>query len=138
MSGIPETQQPDPTAAPARTGVRRLLWWLGWPLRTLLHLLLLGYKKFVSPVLPDSCRYHPSCSTYAVRAIERHGAVKGIVLASWRLLRCNPWSKGGWDPVPPRGRWVPPVYPDGRLRYPVAPQEVKTAEAAPPADSDHE
>jgi putative membrane protein insertion efficiency factor len=82
----------------------------------LLRLLILGYKNLISPVLPDSCRYHPSCSTYALRAIETHGVAKGFVLGVWRVLRCNPWSGGGWDPVPPRGRWVPPVYPDGTPR----------------------
>lgn len=57
------------------------------------------YRRFVSPAIPDRCRYHPTCSTYAVEAIERHGALRGAVLATWRLLRCNPWSLGGYDPV---------------------------------------
>lgn len=135
MSGDQGSRQHDSMAAPARTGVRRLLWWLGWPIRAILQVLLLVYKRFVSPILPDSCRYHPSCSTYAVRAIERHGALKGTILATWRLLRCNPWSKGGWDPVPPQGRWMPPVYPDGRVRYSEVPQGQSAAEAPSSGDS---
>jgi putative membrane protein insertion efficiency factor len=58
------------------------------------------YKRNVSPALPAGCRYQPTCSEYTYEAIERHGVVKGIALGSWRLLRCNPFSKGGIDPVP--------------------------------------
>lgn len=58
------------------------------------------YKRNVSPALPAGCRYQPTCSEYTYEAIERHGVVKGIILGSWRLLRCNPFSKGGIDPVP--------------------------------------
>nr|CEL16009.1 Protein YidD [Kibdelosporangium sp. MJ126-NF4] len=60
------------------------------------------YRKVISPLLPPTCRYYPSCSTYAVEALKVHGAVKGLWLAVWRVLRCNPWSSGGIDPVPPR------------------------------------
>lgn len=59
------------------------------------------YKAVVSPVLPASCRYVPSCSEYAVEALARHGVFRGVVLAAWRLLRCNPFVRGGYDPVPP-------------------------------------
>jgi len=62
------------------------------------------YRRFVSPLLGPRCRYHPSCSAYAVASIERHGILKGVRLAGWRLLRCNPWSLGGYDPVPPLPR----------------------------------
>ena len=58
------------------------------------------YKRNVSPALPAGCHYQPTCSEYTYEAIERHGVVKGITLGSWRLLRCNPFSKGGIDPVP--------------------------------------
>jgi putative membrane protein insertion efficiency factor len=58
------------------------------------------YKRAVSPLLPQSCRYAPTCSEYAYEAISRHGLVRGCWLAAWRLLRCNPWSRGGHDPVP--------------------------------------
>ena len=58
------------------------------------------YKRFVSPVLPNSCRFNPSCSSYAVEAIEKHGVIAGFFLAFYRILRCNPFCKGGIDPVP--------------------------------------
>lgn len=58
------------------------------------------YKKFISPCLPPRCRYYPSCSTYAVQAIKKHGAVKGTILGAWRILRCNPFARGGVDHVP--------------------------------------
>lgn len=80
-----------------------------------------GYRRFLSPLLPPSCRYHPSCSTYALVALRRHGAAKGSVLTCWRVLRCNPWSKGGVDPVPRRGAWVPDVHPNGTPRQPAGP-----------------
>jgi hypothetical protein len=57
------------------------------------------YQRVVSPMLPARCKYHPSCSEYAVQAIRMHGIGRGVVLAGWRLLRCNPWSNGGFDPV---------------------------------------
>jgi putative membrane protein insertion efficiency factor len=59
-----------------------------------------AYKRFVSPLMPPACRFHPSCSEYAAQAVEAHGALKGSVLAVGRVLRCNPWSAGGFDPVP--------------------------------------
>jgi len=58
------------------------------------------YQRFLSPLLPATCRFTPSCSQYAVEAIEKHGVLKGCTLAAWRILRCNPLSKGGDDPVP--------------------------------------
>lgn len=70
-----------------------------------LILLLKGYKKFISPLLGDNCRFYPTCSVYAMQAIEIHGPVKGCILAAWRVLRCNPFCKGGVDPVPPKGKW---------------------------------
>ena len=60
---------------------------------------ILGYQRFISPALPRRCRYEPTCSLYAVRAIEEYGILRGLVLAGWRVLRCNPWSHGGYDPV---------------------------------------
>jgi putative membrane protein insertion efficiency factor len=57
------------------------------------------YQRFISPALPRRCRYHPTCSAYATQAIERYGILRGAVLAGWRLLRCNPFSHGGYDPV---------------------------------------
>ena len=55
------------------------------------------YQRTISPALPSRCKYHPSCSEYAVQAVRRYGLVRGVVLAGWRLLRCNPWSHGGVD-----------------------------------------
>lgn len=56
-----------------------------------------GYQRAVSPLFGPRCRYYPSCSEYAAQAIDRYGAWRGVVLAVWRLLRCNPWSRGGVD-----------------------------------------
>jgi putative membrane protein insertion efficiency factor len=58
------------------------------------------YKRFISPVLPPGCRFQPTCSEFGYEAIERHGVIKGIALTAWRLLRCNPFNRGGYDPVP--------------------------------------
>jgi len=60
------------------------------------------YRRFVSPAIPRRCKYEPSCSVYATTAIRRFGALRGMLLAGWRLLRCNPFSHGGFDPVPER------------------------------------
>jgi putative membrane protein insertion efficiency factor len=61
-----------------------------------------AYQRWVSPSLPRRCRYEPTCSAYAVESIKRFGILRGAVLAAWRLLRCNPFSHGGFDPVPRR------------------------------------
>jgi putative membrane protein insertion efficiency factor len=58
-----------------------------------------SYRRFVSPMLPASCRYWPTCSEYTLEAVQKHGVVRGGVMGAWRILRCNPWSKGGIDPV---------------------------------------
>lgn len=64
------------------------------------------YKTFISPLLPQACRYHPSCSAYAMEALEKHGAAKGFLLAAMRLSSCHPWSKHGpVDPVPGAFDW---------------------------------
>lgn len=68
--------------------------------RTVLVLLVRGYQVSISPLLPSSCRYFPSCSAYAIQALERHGALKGSWLAARRILRCHPFTPGGYDPVP--------------------------------------
>lgn len=66
--------------------------------------LLIAFVKFwralVSPLYGDVCKYHPSCSAYGLQALQTRGALMGSLLAVWRILRCNPWSKGGYDPVP--------------------------------------
>jgi uncharacterized protein len=66
-----------------------------------------AYQLFLSPVLPPSCRYLPTCSQYAAEAILRHGAIRGLALALWRFLRCNPWGGSGYDPVPQSLPWSP-------------------------------
>lgn len=58
------------------------------------------YQKFISPAFPPSCRYYPTCSSYTLQAVERHGALKGILMGFVRIFRCNPFFKGGRDPVP--------------------------------------
>lgn len=73
-----------------------------------LLLLLWLYQNLVSPMRPPTCRYYPSCSSYAVGALRRHGAAKGTALALARVARCHPWAAGGLDPVPPVGRWRNP------------------------------
>jgi len=60
---------------------------------------VLAYQRVISPLLPRRCKYEPTCSRYAVDAIRELGVVRGLILAAWRLLRCNPWSHGGYDPV---------------------------------------
>jgi putative membrane protein insertion efficiency factor len=57
------------------------------------------YQRFISPGLPRRCKYEPTCSAYALQAVREYGILRGLVLGSWRLLRCNPWSRGGFDPV---------------------------------------
>ena len=58
------------------------------------------YRKYISPMKSTKCPYIPSCSEYGMEAIEKYGALKGVALALWRIIRCNPFSKGGYDPVP--------------------------------------
>ena len=65
------------------------------------------YRRWVSPALPARCKYHPSCSAYAVQAVRELGPVKGTIVAAWRLARCNPWSNGGYDPLSDRSLFKP-------------------------------
>jgi uncharacterized protein len=67
--------------------------------RRLFVLPIRGYQRLFSPAFGERCKYYPSCSEYAAQAVERFGILRGLVLAGWRLLRCNPWSHGGYDPV---------------------------------------
>ena len=69
-------------------------------MKWLLIWLLRGYRFFISPLYGQVCKYHPSCSAYALQAVEHHGALKGSYLSITRLGRCHPWAKGGYDPVP--------------------------------------
>lgn len=69
-------------------------------MRFLLIKLIRGYQYLISPLSPPCCRFVPSCSQYAIEAVERHGVFKGSWLGIKRILRCNPWGSGGYDPVP--------------------------------------
>lgn len=69
-------------------------------MRQLLILIIKGYQYFISPLFPPSCRFTPTCSHYASEAIARHGVLAGGWLGIKRILRCNPWNAGGYDPVP--------------------------------------
>jgi putative membrane protein insertion efficiency factor len=71
-----------------------------------------AYQRWISPARPRRCRYEPTCSSYTIESIERFGVARGLLLGSWRLLRCNPFSHGGFDPVPDRFTLrVHPVHP---------------------------
>lgn len=86
--------------APTPWRARPLGWWLAMPLVWLVR----GYQLLVSPMLGPTCRYYPSCSAYAVEALQRFGLLRGSWLAVRRLARCHPWSDGGVDHVPDRDR----------------------------------
>ena len=75
---------------------RQVLRGVGW----LLIQPIRFYQRFISPYTPPTCRFTPSCSQYAIEAIRKHGPFKGMALAVWRILRCNPWGGSGYDPVP--------------------------------------
>jgi putative membrane protein insertion efficiency factor len=70
------------------------------PLAFLLALPIRFYRRWISRWLPPACRFHPSCSVYALEALHKHGALRGLRLITWRLLRCQPFHPGGFDPVP--------------------------------------
>jgi uncharacterized protein len=69
------------------------------PARRIVLAPIAAYQRVISPALPRRCKYEPTCSAYAVQALREYGILRGLVLASWRLLRCNPLSHGGFDPV---------------------------------------
>lgn len=73
--------------------ISRILVWL-------LSLSIVFYQRCISPFTPPSCRFTPTCSEYARQALKKHGPIKGLALAIWRILRCNPWGGSGYDPVP--------------------------------------
>ncbi|CAB4869057.1 MAG: membrane protein insertion efficiency factor YidD [Actinobacteria bacterium] len=97
---------------------------VGWPLKWLELVIIKAYQLAISPLLPASCRFHPSCSSYGFGAIRSHGSLKGTGLAIWRLLRCNPFNGGGVDPVPSAGKWRPEILTDGRQRSIPQPTDV--------------
>lgn len=79
--------------------MKRLIKYMQTGLKILIILLIKIYKKIISPIFPSTCRYYPTCSSYAIQAIEKKGIIKGTIKAFYRILRCNPFSKGGYDPV---------------------------------------
>lgn len=68
--------------------------------RTAVRLCIRAYQRFLSPLLPRSCRFHPTCSAYALQAVDRYGVLRGLGMGAWRILRCHPLHAGGYDPVP--------------------------------------
>ncbi|WP_417594206.1 membrane protein insertion efficiency factor YidD [Oceanospirillum sp.] len=74
-------------------------------MKYLLKLFVHIYRYMISPLLPNRCIYYPTCSSYALEALETHGAIKGTILAVKRIVSCNPLAKGGYDPVPEKGYW---------------------------------
>ena len=103
-------------------------------MKTVLRSLLRGYQRCISPALPPSCRYQPSCSHYALEAVELHGALRGSLLAAWRVLRCHPLVRGGYDPVPrprPLPQRHPSTSPSASLRASFARQERAGSDAEP-------
>jgi len=79
----------------------KTIWkWLMMVLKWILLTPIIFYQRCISPFTPASCRFTPTCSQYAKEAIIKHGPIKGLGLAIWRILRCNPWGGSGYDPVP--------------------------------------
>jgi putative membrane protein insertion efficiency factor len=76
-------------------------------LTLVLRVLIKTYQYTISPLIPDSCRFYPTCSRYSLEALDTHGVIKGLILSAWRIMRCNPWGGHGYDPVPPHGLWKP-------------------------------
>lgn len=92
MSDTPRPRQ--------RSKMGRALYMMGLPLTWVLVLPILFYQKCITPFTPPSCRFTPTCSEYARQALLKYGPIKGLLLALWRILRCNPWGGSGYDPVP--------------------------------------
>lgn len=90
-----EAQSRGSTRASTRDRPARLI----SALRVVATAPIVVYQRAISPAIPRRCKYEPTCSRYAVEAIKQYGILRGAVLAGWRLLRCNPWSYGGYDPV---------------------------------------
>jgi putative membrane protein insertion efficiency factor len=93
-----EGSEPGAADAPLRRVLAAIVAGIDWVLIGLIRF----YQYAFSPMFGQRCKYYPSCSNYAIGAIREHGPLKGIGLAGWRLLRCNPFSHGGYDPVPLR------------------------------------
>lgn len=72
-------------------------------MKTVLIWLITLYRKYISPLKPPCCRFTPTCSAYALEALQKRGLIAGTILVVWRILRCNPFARGGYDPVPEKG-----------------------------------
>lgn len=83
-----------------RSKLGQALYIIGLPLTWALVLPIVFYQKCITPYTPPSCRFTPTCSEYARQALLKYGPIKGLALAIWRILRCNPWGGSGYDPVP--------------------------------------
>lgn len=99
-------------------------------IKQILVLLVRGYQRFISPLFPPSCRYYPTCSTYMIGALKKHGALLGLVMGLARIIRCNPFVRGGVDPVPDfftiRRNPHPENYEDAIISAKFHPQRKKT------------
>lgn len=102
------------------TVMRRMLRLAGKPLEWLFIGLVRGYQTFISPLLPRTCRFYPSCSQYMIEALRKKGPIIGFLKGIWRVMRCNPWCEGGYDPVERHGE-----------------QDCDSHRHAPPDRSDH-
>lgn len=102
------------SSPPRESAQPRAALWRAHPLRALAILPIKLYQLLISPMFGARCRYYPSCSEYAVQAIERYGILRGVVLAGWRLLRCNPWSPGGVDLIDDQRLFKPRSTSSGR------------------------
>jgi putative membrane protein insertion efficiency factor len=91
------------------------------------------YQRLISPALPRRCKYEPTCSAYAVDAIREFGILRGLVLAGWRLLRCNPWSHGGYDPASAQRLFRSAVAPEPSRPAPADPRIESRLTPSPPA-----
>jgi len=110
--------------------IRRLLRGLIDVPKQLVVLLLRAYRAVISPLYGPTCRFYPSCSEYALVAVDRHGVLRGGRLAVWRLLRCNPWNPGGVDPVPPVEGTVGTAEVSGAVHDCSAPKDAHPTETA--------
>lgn len=99
-----------------RVTIEKILHVIGLPFVWLLVGIIKVYQWVISPLLGPRCKFHPSCSQYAVDSLRHHGPIKGCLLSGYRLCRCHPWQEGGFDPTPPKGAWRPDINLDGTPR----------------------
>lgn len=80
----------------------KIISWIRWVIVKILKIPIYIYKYSISPIIPKACRHNPTCSVYALEALEVHGPIKGLILTAKRISRCHPWGTHGDDPVPPK------------------------------------